>query len=165
MLPADLAGVKVDWAWFDYVVDQLRLGDRLSHRPGELSGGQRQRTACARALLRRPELIFADEPTGNLDSNASVEIARSSCAALSMILDSRSSWSLMTRTVPRSAERVVFLADGRVVNDLASPPATTVMEQMKSWATDMWKSTLKGPPLLSVSSATPQREAFTRGTA
>src|ERR1700680_968203 len=73
-LPADLAGVKVDQAWFDYLVGQLGIGDRLSHRPTEMSGGQQQRAACARALINRPDLIFADEPTGNLDSNSSAEM-------------------------------------------------------------------------------------------
>ena len=72
-LPADLAGAKVDKAWFDYLVAQLGIGSRLSHRPAEMSGGQQQRTACARALINRPELIFADEPTGNLDSRVEHE--------------------------------------------------------------------------------------------
>jgi len=70
-LPADLAGRKVDQAWLDYLVSQLGIGDRLGHRPNEMSGGQQQRVACARALISKPDLIFADEPTGNLDSNAS----------------------------------------------------------------------------------------------
>ena len=73
-LPADLAGKKVDHEWFDYLVGQLGIGDRLSHRPSEMSGGQQQRCACARALINRPDLIFADEPTGNLDSNSSAEM-------------------------------------------------------------------------------------------
>ncbi len=73
-LPADLAGATVDRGWFDYLVGKLGIADRLSHRPSELSGGQQQRVACARALICQPELIFADEPTGNLDSNASTEV-------------------------------------------------------------------------------------------
>ena len=73
-LPADLAGKKVDKEWFDYLVAQLGIADRLNHRPTEMSGGQQQRCACARALINRPDLIFADEPTGNLDSNSSAEM-------------------------------------------------------------------------------------------
>ena len=76
----DLAGKKVDRGWFDYLVGQLGIAERLAHRPNEMSGGQQQRVACARALINRPELIFADEPTGNLDSNASAEML-ASCAA------------------------------------------------------------------------------------
>ena len=73
-LPVDLAGRKVDKEWFDYLVDQLGIADRLSHRPSEMSGGQQQRCACARALINRPDLVFADEPTGNLDSNSTTEM-------------------------------------------------------------------------------------------
>ncbi len=73
-LPLDLAGTKVDQEWLDYLVGQLGIADRLTHRPSELSGGQQQRVACARALISRPDLIFADEPTGNLDSNSSAEV-------------------------------------------------------------------------------------------
>ena len=78
--PATSPATKVDRAWFDYLVGRLGIADRLSHRPSEMSGGQQQRVACARALIGRPELIFADEPTGNLDSNASAEVL-GSCAA------------------------------------------------------------------------------------
>ena len=130
VLPADLAGTKVDRAWLDYLVDQLGLGDRLSHRPAEMSGGQQQRCACARAMISRPALIFADEPTGNLDSNASAEMLgflRTSVRELGQSI-------VMVTHDPHGAtyaDRVVFLADGRVVGDLATPTTDTVLERMK----------------------------------
>ncbi len=130
VLPADLAGTKVDNEWFDYLVGQLRIGDRLSHRPTEMSGGQQQRVACARALIGRPDLIFADEPTGNLDSNASGEM-------LSFLRESVTDYGQSIVMVTHDAHcaayagRVVFLADGQVVGDLADPTATSVLEQMK----------------------------------
>jgi putative ABC transport system ATP-binding protein len=129
-LPSDLAGTKIDSAWFDYLVDQLRIRDRLSHRPVELSGGQQQRCACARALIGRPDLIFADEPTGNLDSNASAEMLgflRTSVSDLGQSI-------VMVTHDPHGAsyaDRVVFLADGKVVGDLTSPTPDTVLERMK----------------------------------
>ena len=133
-LPVDLAGTKVDQAWFDNLVEQLHIGDRLSHRPGEMSGGQQQRVACARALINRPDLIFADEPTGNLDSNASAEMLdflRRSVRELGQSV-------VMVTHDPRGAayaDRVVFLADGKVVGDLLSPTADTVLERMKELGT------------------------------
>jgi putative ABC transport system ATP-binding protein len=129
-LPCELARVKVDQAWFDYLVTQLRIGDRLSHRPSEMSGGQQQRVACARALIQRPDLVFADEPTGNLDSNASAE----------MLAFLRHSVTELTQSVvmvthdargAAYADRVVFLADGRIVDELMSPTADSVLERMK----------------------------------
>jgi putative ABC transport system ATP-binding protein len=129
VLPADLAGTKVDGEWFDYLVGQLRIGDRLSHRPTEMSGGQQQRVACARALIGRPDLIFADEPTGNLDSNASAEM-------LSFLRQSVGEFGQSIVMVTHDAhgaayaDRVVFLADGKVVGDLAAPTADSVLEQM-----------------------------------
>jgi putative ABC transport system ATP-binding protein len=129
-LPADLAGTAVDEPWFESLVAQLGVRDRLSHRPGELSGGQQQRVACARALLPRPELIFADEPTGNLDSNASAEVLEFLRRAVS---EHGQSIVIVTHD-PRAAayaDRVVFLADGRVVGELRSPTADGVLEQMK----------------------------------
>jgi putative ABC transport system ATP-binding protein len=130
VLPADLAGSKVDGAWFDYLVDKLHIGDRLSHRPAEMSGGQQQRVACARALIARPDLIFADEPTGNLDSNASAEMLR----FLRQSVDEFGQSIVMVTHDAHGAayaERVVFLADGKVVGDLADPSADAVLEQMK----------------------------------
>jgi putative ABC transport system ATP-binding protein len=129
-LPADLAGVKVDQAWFDYLVEQLGIGDRLSHRPTEMSGGQQQRAACARALINRPDLIFADEPTGNLDSNSSAEML----AFLRRSVTEFGQSIVMVTHDPRgaaNADRVVFLADGKVEGELASPTADSVLEQMK----------------------------------
>jgi putative ABC transport system ATP-binding protein len=130
VLPADLAGTKVDTGWFDYLVDQLHIGDRLSHRPSEMSGGQQQRCACARAMIRRPELIFADEPTGNLDSNASAEMLGFLHRSVTELGQS----VVMVTHDPHGAayaDRVVFLADGQVVDDLASPTADTVLERMR----------------------------------
>ena len=129
-LPIDLAGAKVDQAWFDHLVDQLGIGDRLSHRPVEMSGGQQQRAACARALVSRPELIFADEPTGNLDSSASAELLE---ILRRSVTEQGQSIVMVTHDANAAAyaDRVVFLADGKVVGDLASPTADTVIEQMK----------------------------------
>jgi putative ABC transport system ATP-binding protein len=129
-LPIDLAGAKVDKGWFVDLVDQLGIGDRLSHRPVEMSGGQQQRTACARALVSRPELIFADEPTGNLDSSASAELLE----FLRRSVTEQGQSIVMVTHDPNGAayaDRVVFLADGKVVADLPSPTADTVIEQMK----------------------------------
>jgi putative ABC transport system ATP-binding protein len=129
-LPADLAGHKVDKQWFDFLVDQLGIRDRLSHRPTELSGGQQQRVACARALIGRPDLIFADEPTGNLDSKASGEML----AFLRRSVSEFGQTIVMVTHDPRGAafaDRVLFLADGQVVGELTSPTADSILEKMK----------------------------------
>jgi putative ABC transport system ATP-binding protein len=129
-LPADLAGREIDEAWLAELAGTLGIADRLAHRPSELSGGQQQRIACARALIGRPELIFADEPTGNLDSNASGEVLE----FLRGAVDDRGQSIVMVTHDPRAAayaDRVVFLADGKVVGGLDSPTADTVLEQMK----------------------------------
>ncbi|MGC9962772.1 MAG: ABC transporter ATP-binding protein [Acidimicrobiales bacterium] len=129
-LPADLAGQHVDPAWFAFLVDQLGIRDRLSHRPNELSGGQQQRVACARALIGRPDLIFADEPTGNLDSNSSAEMLTFMKRSVNEFGQS----IVMVTHDPRGAafaDRVVFLADGKVVGELIAPTADSVLEQMK----------------------------------
>ncbi len=129
-LPCELAGAKVDRAWFDELVAQLGVADRLAHRPSELSGGQQQRIACARALVSHPELIFADEPTGNLDSNASAEVL----AFLRTSVTDHGQSIVMVTHDPRAAayaDRVVFLADGRVVRELAFPTTGSVLEAMK----------------------------------
>jgi putative ABC transport system ATP-binding protein len=129
-LPVDLTGKKVDKVWFDFLVDQLGIKDRLAHRPAELSGGQQQRAACARALISRPDLIFADEPTGNLDSNASTELLRFLRRSVTEFGQS----IVMVTHDPRAAafaDRVVFLADGALVGELLEPTADRVLEQMK----------------------------------
>src|SRR5271154_5235946 len=129
-LPIDLAGRKVDKEWFDYLVDQLGIADRLSHRPNELSGGQQQRCACARALINRPDLVFADEPTGNLDSNSSAEML----VFLRRSVSDFGQSIVMVTHDPRGAsyaDRVVFLADGNIVGELTSPTADSVLEHMK----------------------------------
>ena len=111
-LPLDLAGTQGRPGWFDYLVTQLGIADRLAHRPTEMSGGQQQRVACARAMINRPELVFADEPTGNLDSNASAEMLtflRRSVTELGQSI-------VMVTHDPHGAayaDRVVFLADGQ----------------------------------------------------
>jgi putative ABC transport system ATP-binding protein len=129
-IAADLGGTRVDREWFEVLVGQLRLTDRLSHRPGELSGGQQQRVACARALIGHPELIFADEPTGNLDSNASAEVLE----FLGRAVSEHGQSIVMVTHDPMAAayaHRVVFLADGKLVAELRSPRADAVLEQMK----------------------------------
>jgi putative ABC transport system ATP-binding protein len=129
-LPADLAGRNVDQEWFDFLVDQLGIADRLNHRPNELSGGQQQRVACARALMGRPDLIFADEPTGNLDSNASGEML---AFLRRSVTEFHQSIVMVTHDARGAAhaDRVVFLADGRLVGELLEPTADSVLEQMK----------------------------------
>ncbi|HXY27836.1 MAG TPA: ABC transporter ATP-binding protein [Acidimicrobiales bacterium] len=133
-LPIDLAGRKVDREWFAYLVEQLRLGDRLRHRPSELSGGQQQRCACARALINRPELVFADEPTGNLDSNSSTEML----SFLRRSVDEVGQSVVMVTHDPRGAsyaDRVVFLADGNVVDELVGPTPDSVLERVRTLGT------------------------------
>ncbi len=129
-LPLTIAGRKPDRAWFDTVVDAVDLRSRLSHRPNELSGGQQQRVACARALVSRPEIVFADEPTGNLDSAASTEIL----SFLRRSVDEYRQTIVMVTHDPVAAaytDRVVFLADGRIVHEIAQPTAERVLEEMK----------------------------------
>ncbi|MGH7641398.1 MAG: ABC transporter ATP-binding protein [Candidatus Dormibacteria bacterium] len=129
-LPLDLAKRKVDRDWLDYLVSELGIEGRLRQRPNEMSGGQQQRVACARALVSRPELILADEPTGNLDSNAAADalgFLRRSVSELGQSV-------VMVTHDPNSAayaDRVIFLADGRLVAELAKPTVDTVLEQMR----------------------------------
>ena len=119
-LPLQIAGRKPDKAWFDQVVGAVNLRDRLNHRPTELSGGQQQRVACARALITRPAVIFADEPTGNLDSRSSVtELGQT----IVMVTHEPSAAAY--------ADRVLFLADGRIVDEMRAPTADSVLDRMK----------------------------------
>jgi putative ABC transport system ATP-binding protein len=129
-LPIDLAGGSPDKEWLDTVIDTIGLRDRLSHRPTELSGGQQQRVACARAMVSRPEVIFADEPTGNLDSRTSAEVL----SFLRKSVDDTGQTVVMVTHDPAAASyanRALFLADGQIVDDLADPTATKVLDKMK----------------------------------
>jgi len=129
-LPADLAGRRLDPAWLDTVIDTVGLRDRLHHRPSELSGGQQQRVAVARSLAGRPEIVFADEPTGNLDSRAATEIL----GFLRRAVDDFGQTVVMVTHDPTAAgfsDRVVFLADGRVADEMTHPTIARVLERMK----------------------------------
>jgi putative ABC transport system ATP-binding protein len=133
-LPIDLAGKKLDQDWFDYLVSQLGISDRLTHRPNEMSGGQQQRCACARALINRPDLIFADEPTGNLDSNSTQEVLG---FLKRSVTDFGQSVVMVTHDPHGAAyaDRVVFLADGDIVDELHGPTADSVLERMRTLGT------------------------------
>ncbi len=129
-LPIDLAGGKADTAWVDQVVDTVGLRDRLDHRPSELSGGQQQRVAVARALASQPEIVFADEPTGNLDSSTSGEIL----AFMHNAVEELGQTIVMVTHDPVSAsyaQRVLFLADGQIVDEMADPTSERVLDRMK----------------------------------
>ena len=129
-LPAALAGRRPDTAWLDTVIDTMGLADRLRHRPSELSGGQQQRVAIARALASRPTVLFADEPTGNLDSTSSAEVL----AMLRETVQRDGQTILMVTHDPKAAtaaDRVLFLADGRIVADLERPTEDDVLGTMK----------------------------------
>jgi putative ABC transport system ATP-binding protein len=130
-LPLDIAGEEPDRAWFDEVVDTVRIRDRLSHRPAELSGGQQQRVAGARALVSRPEIVFADEPTGNLDSRASQEILT---FLRSAVKDHGQTIVMVTHDASAAsfADRIVFLGDGRVVDEMVEPTTERILDRLKS---------------------------------
>jgi putative ABC transport system ATP-binding protein len=129
-LPLELAGRRPDGKWFDQLVGVLGLADRLDHLPAQLSGGQQQRVACARALLPRPDVIFADEPTGNLDSRSGagvLDFLRRCVRELGQTV-------VMVTHDPNAAayaDRVVLLADGRLVDDLTSPSADRVLDALR----------------------------------
>jgi len=131
LLPLAIAGRKPDRAWFDTVIDTVGLRDRLKHRPSQLSGGQQQRVACARALISRPDIIFADEPTGNLDSRAGADV-------LTFLRDSviqHGQTIVMVTHDPVAAsyaDRVIFLADGHLVDELRAPTADAVLDRLKT---------------------------------
>jgi putative ABC transport system ATP-binding protein len=130
VLPLAIAGRKPDREWYDTVIDTVGLRDRLSHKPAQLSGGQQQRVACARALVSRPEVVFADEPTGNLDSKSGAEVL----GFLRRSVRDFGQTIVMVTHDPNAAsyaDRVIFLADGAVVAELADPTADAVLDTMK----------------------------------
>src|SRR3712207_2596264 len=130
LLPLNIAGRKPDKAWYDTVIDTVNLRDRLNHRPTQLSGGQQQRVACARALVGRPEVIFADEPTGNLDSRSGAEVL----GFLRNSVREHGQTIVMVTHDPNAAsyaDRVIFLADGQIVDELDDPTAEGVLDTMK----------------------------------
>jgi putative ABC transport system ATP-binding protein len=129
-LPLDIAGRKPDKQWLDTVIDTVGLRSRLDHKPSELSGGQQQRVACARAMASRPAIIFADEPTGNLDSRSGAEVL----GFLRRSVDEFGQTIVMVTHDPNAAsyaQRVVFLADGRIVDEMRDPTAERVLDRMK----------------------------------
>jgi putative ABC transport system ATP-binding protein len=131
-LPMDIAGRKPDAEWVRRVIDMVGLADRLNHRPTELSGGQQQRVAVARALASRPEIIFGDEPTGNLDSRSGAEVLgflRNSVRELGQTV------VIVTHDPAAAsyADRVIFLADGRIVDQMINPTADRVLDRMKAF--------------------------------
>ncbi|MFF9480589.1 ABC transporter ATP-binding protein [Streptomyces sp. NPDC014733] len=131
-LSSDIAGRPADAAWLDHVVATVGLADRLGHRPAQLSGGQQQRVAIARALVARPAVVFADEPTGSLDSRTGAEV-------LGFLRDSVRAWDQTVVMVTHDpvaagyADRVVFLADGRPVDEMSAPTADRVLDRMKAF--------------------------------
>jgi putative ABC transport system ATP-binding protein len=129
-LPIAIAGRRPDRAWLETVIDTLGLRDRLHHRPSELSGGQQQRVAVGRALASRPEIVFGDEPTGNLDSRSSNEVLR----ILRESVDRLGQTVVLVTHDPHAAsfaDRVLFLNDGRIVDELRAPTAESVLDRMK----------------------------------
>ena len=130
LLPLELAGRRPDERWFTELVGVLDLADRLRHRPGQLSGGQQQRVACARALVTRPDVVFADEPTGNLDSRSGAEV-------LSFLRDCVREFGQTIVMVTHDpvaasyAQRVVFLADGQVSGELSDPTSAQILDALK----------------------------------
>ena len=130
-LPIDIAGREVDQEWFDEIIEILGLGDRLTHLPAELSGGQQQRVAVARALVSRPEIIFADEPSGNLDSKSGHELLGFMRRA---VKEFKQTIVMVTHDPMAAAysDRILFLEDGKVVDEMREPTADKVLDRMKN---------------------------------
>jgi len=131
-LPLRLAGRTGDQAWIDTVIDTMGLAERLQHRPSELSGGQQQRVAVARALATKPQIIFGDEPTGNLDSRSSSEVL----TFLRRVVDEMAQTLVIVTHDPKAAsyaDRIVFLNDGRIVDEMHEPTAERVLDRMKQF--------------------------------
>ena len=130
LLPLTIAKRRVDKAWFKKVIDTLKLGERLKHTPSELSGGQQQRVAAARALVSRPKIIFADEPSGNLDSRSGIELLKFMRAAV----DNLGQAIVMVTHDPNAAsyaDRVIFLDDGKIVDEMKNPTPAKILDRMK----------------------------------
>lgn len=130
LLPLTIAKQKVNQKWFDAVITTLKLTDRLSHTPSELSGGQQQRVAAARALVSRPEIIFADEPSGNLDSKSGIELL----SFMRKAVDKLDQSIVMVTHDPNAAayaDRVIFLDDGKIVDEMKSPTASKIFDRLK----------------------------------
>jgi len=130
-LPLDIAGREPEAGWMDQVIDALNLRDRLKHRPSELSGGQQQRVAAARALVSRPDIVFADEPTGQLDSQSSAELLD----FMRRAADEFGQTIVMVTHEPSAAsraDRILFLADGRIVDQMEDPTPDSILDRMKT---------------------------------
>ena len=144
VLPLTLGGRKPDRAWVTELTHALGIAERLGHRPAELSGGQQQRVAMARALVTRPDLIFADEPTGNLDSRSATELL----TQIRRAVDEYSQTVVMVTHDPRAAayaDRVLFLADGRLVRELLEPTADRILDAIRELGEDGWGSARQVP--------------------
>ncbi|MFD7496112.1 ABC transporter ATP-binding protein [Streptomyces sp. NPDC059832] len=144
VLPLTVAGRRPDQQWLRWVIDTVGLAHRLGHRPAQLSGGQQQRVACARALVGRPEIVFADEPTGNLDSRAAADIL----GLLRRCVRELGQTVVMVTHDPLAAshsDRIVFLSDGRIVDELAHPTSDLVMSRMRQFDTSIGISHWAGP--------------------
>jgi putative ABC transport system ATP-binding protein len=143
LLPLSIAGRRPDPEWWDVVVDTVGLADRLDHRPSEMSGGQQQRVACARALMIRPEIVFADEPTGNLDSTSGAEVL----GFLQRSVREFDQTIVMVTHDPVAAgyaDRAIFLADGRIVDEMRDPRPESVLEHMSAIQTRSMAATGTG---------------------